>query len=325
MIDRLIDNINETGNPSVVGLDPTLDLVPPALQARYFEQWGETPEAVGRLFLAFNREILDGIAGSVPAVKPQIAMYERYGLPGIACYLATVAYARDKGFVVIGDIKRGDIGSTAEAYASHLGGVRIGASWHDPWQEDAVTVNPFFGTDGIEPFLAACRQRQADGREGRGLFVLVRTSNPSSAELQELQVAGGAWYEAVADRVAAWGEGLIGIHGYSQVGAVVGATWPEQGEQLRARLPHTFFLVPGYGAQGGKAADLAGFFDGRGSGAIVNSSRGILAAWKDDPACQTPEEAAAGFGAAAGRAAAAMARELRAALVAAGKVPGGAR
>jgi orotidine-5'-phosphate decarboxylase len=274
MIDQLIDKIRETGNPSVVGLDPTPAMIPEYLKRQMYRQYGQTPEAVAAIFTAFNRLVIEQIWDLIPAVKPQIAMYEQYGIPGLTSYMETIRYAKSKGLIVIGDIKRGDIGSTAAAYASHIGGVEIEGVRHDLWKEDAITVNPYFGTDGIQPFVAACK--------GRGIFVLIRSSNPGSAELQELETGGEAMYLKVADLVAEWGKDLIGQHGYSEVGAVVGATWPEQGSALRERLPNTFFLVPGYGAQGGKAEDLAGFFDKNGDGAIVNSSRGILAAWQEE-------------------------------------------
>lgn len=276
MIDRLIGAIREKGNPTVVGLDPTLNMIPAGLRNQYFETYGETARGIGELFLAFNRAIIDAVADIVPAVKPQIAMYERYGLEGIDAYLETIAYAKEKGLVVIGDIKRGDIASTAEAYAAHIGGTVICGETCDFWKEDFITVNPYLGTDGIAPFVKAA------GEKKRGLFVLVKTSNRSSAELQDLLVDGRPIYRIVADLVKTWGQDLIGANGYSAVGAVVGATHPTQGIELRAQLPHTFFLVPGYGAQGGKGADLKGFFDRDGIGCIVNSSRGIIAAWEKD-------------------------------------------
>ena len=261
-MDRLIEAIDNTQNPSVVGLDPTEALVPPQVVASFADEVRdsvESPEEVESAQLAvayfeYNRTIIDAIADIVPAVKPQIAMY-----------------AAQQGLYVLGDIKRGDIGSTAAAYAHHLNGVGD----FDPWHEDAVTVNPYLGTDGITPFVEAAAEADKD------IFVLVRTSNPSSSELQMLDLADGTKvYEHVADLVEGWGAETIGSHGYSRVGAVVGATHPEEGKALRERMPHTFFLVPGYGAQGGTAADVAGMFDKQGSGAIVNSSRGIIGAWK---------------------------------------------
>lgn len=282
-MDRLIEAIERTQNPSVVGLDPTPALVPPQVVASFADEVRESVEDESELpaaqlavaYFEFNRTIIDAVADIVPAVKPQIAMYEAIGPAGIDVYTMTCEYAQQQGLYVLGDIKRGDIGSTAAAYAGHLSGVATDETVFDPWHEDAVTVNPYLGTDGITPFVEAATAADKD------IFVLVRTSNPSSKELQELELAdGGKLYEHVADLVEGWGSETIGKHGYSRVGAVVGATHPEEGAALRARMPHTFFLVPGYGAQGGTAAGVAGMFDQDGSGAIVNSSRGIIGAWK---------------------------------------------
>ncbi|OZG64191.1 orotidine 5'-phosphate decarboxylase [Bifidobacterium hapali] len=282
-MDRLTEAIERTQNPSVVGLDPTPALVPPQVVASFADEVRESVEDESELpaaqlavaYFEFNRTIIDAVADIVPAVKPQIAMYEAIGPAGIDVYTMTCEYAQQQGLYVLGDIKRGDIGSTAAAYSGHLSGVATDETVFDPWHEDAVTVNPYLGTDGITPFVEAATAADKD------IFVLVRTSNPSSKELQELELAdGGKLYEHVADLVEGWGSQTIGKHGYSRVGAVVGATHPEEGAALRARMPHTFFLVPGYGAQGGTAAGVAGMFDQDGSGAIVNSSRGIIGAWK---------------------------------------------
>ena len=285
-MDRLIEAIAATQNPSVVGLDPTEALVPAQVVASFADEIAdEVEDAADRpaaqlavAYFEYNRAIIDAIADIVPAVKPQIAMYEALGPAGVDAYTMTCEYAQSHGLYVIGDIKRGDIGSTAAAYAGHLGGVAFGAGEsgpYDPWHEDAVTVNPYLGTDGITPFVEAATAADKD------IFALVRTSNPSSSEIQELELAdGGRVYEHVADLVERWGHGTVGQHRYSRVGAVVGATYPEEGRALRARMPHTFFLVPGYGAQGGTARDVAGMFDDAGSGAIVNSSRGIIGAWR---------------------------------------------
>lgn len=279
-MDHLIEAIEQTQNPSVIGLDPTQALVPPQVIDGFadevrtsVEDADEAPAAqLAVAYFEFNRAIIDAIADIVPAVKPQIAMYEALGPAGIDAYTMTCEYAAEQGLYVLGDIKRGDIGSTAAAYAHHLSGV----DGYDPWHEDAVTVNPYLGTDGITPFVEAADDADKD------IFVLVRTSNPSSSELQMLDLADGTTvYEHVADLVEQWGANTVGSHGYSRVGAVVGATHPEEGRALRKRMPHTFFLVPGYGAQGGTAADVAGMFDQEGSGAIVNSSRGIIGAWKN--------------------------------------------
>jgi orotidine-5'-phosphate decarboxylase len=396
-IDRLIERIDELGNPSVVGLDPSLSMMPDSLAREMYDAHGGTPLAVSEMFLLYNKAIIDAVADIVPAVKPQIAMYEMYGADGISAYIRTCEYAADKGLYVVGDIKRGDISSTAEAYAAHLAGAEVGlaggaagaaggaagadgaaggavapgepcggAPRVDVWREDAITVNPYFGADGIEPFTRACRET------GKSVFVLVKTSNRSSAELQDVMTAdipadvepgaqgskattaGGAMtadipadvepggesaaaapfaapvaapyaggsgarlYERVADYVERWGEGLVGERGYSAVGAVVGATHPAIGRALREAHPRMFFLVPGYGAQGARAADLAGFFDAEGHGCVVNSSRGIIAAWQRPAPGGDVREAAPGAtralsaAAAAARAAAlAMADDLK--------------
>ncbi len=274
MIDALIRRIDALKNPTVVGLDPTLEMIPGYLKEEMFAKYGKTPEAVAEMFLAFNTAIMDAVKDIVPAVKPQIAFYERFGIAGLAAYEKTAALAKEKGFIVIGDIKRGDIGSTAAAYAAHIGGTEIEGEKFDLWHEDFITVNPYLGVDGIKPFVDACNA--AD----KGIFVLVKTSNPSSGELQDKLVDGRPVYLRVADLVSEWGKDSMGELGYSRVCAVVGATHPEEGERARAALPHTFFLVPGYGAQGGKAEDIRRFFDKDGRGCIVNSSRGIIAAYK---------------------------------------------
>jgi orotidine-5'-phosphate decarboxylase len=266
MTDRLIDRIITLNAPIVAGLDPTLDMIP----ARLKQTHGDENEAAAASLLAYNIEIIDAVFDLIPAVKPQIAMYERYGSAGIRAYMETAAYAKSKGLAVIGDIKRGDIASTAAAYASHI-------DENSPWKQDFVTVNPFLGGDSVSPFLDICKTRD------KGIFVLVKTSNPGSGDLQDMRLENGLTvYEHVADLVSEWGRGFIGKRGYSKVGAVVGATFPEQGAALRKRMPHTFFLVPGYGAQGGTGKDLRGFFDKDGLGCIVNSSRGIIAAWKQE-------------------------------------------
>lgn len=276
MIDRLIQKIKSTCNPTVVGLDPTLQMIPSFIKEEMLESYGKTPKAVAEMFLKFNKEIIDSIYDLIPAVKPQIAMYEQYGLDGLNAYLKTIEYAKSKGLIVIGDIKRGDIASTAAAYAGHIAGVEIEGKRYYLWKEDAVTLNPYMGFDGISPFLEACNKYD------RGVFVLVKTSNPSGVELQDLLVDGIPVYDKAADLVSKWGEMAMGNSGYSKVGAVVGATYKEQGIELRKRMPHTFFLVPGYGAQGGKGEDLKGYFDKEGMGIIVNSSRGIIAAYQKD-------------------------------------------
>jgi orotidine-5'-phosphate decarboxylase len=274
MIDRLLKKIKELQNPTVVGLDPTYSMIPSFIKEKNLDQYGKTPQAVASMFVEFNKAIIDEIKDLVPAVKPQIAMYEQYGLEGIQAYMQTTAYAKEQGLIVIGDIKRGDIASTAAAYAGHIEGVEIEGNYFDPWQEDAITLNPYMGFDGIEPFLKACNEKD------KGLFVLVKTSNPSSKDLQDLKSGESFIYEKSAALVSEWGKLAMGESGYSKIGAVVGATFKEQGEDLRKKMPHTFFLVPGYGAQGGSGEDLKGYFDKDGLGIIVNSSRGIIAAYQ---------------------------------------------
>ncbi len=276
MVDCLLEKIAETKNPTVVGLDPSYKMIPNFIKEEMLQRYGKTPQAVAEMFLAFNKAIIDQVWDLIPAVKPQIAMYEKYGVWGISAYIDTILYAKKKGLVIIGDIKRGDISSTAEAYASHIGGVEIEDETFDLWNEDYITVNPYFGIDGIAPFLEPCIKKD------KGIFILVKTSNPGSGELQDRLIDGEPLYFRVADLVEKWGSQAMGTMGYSKVGAVVGATHKEQGAALRNRMPHTFFLVPGYGAQGGTGADLKGYFDKDGLGVIVNSSRGIIAAYQKD-------------------------------------------
>jgi orotidine-5'-phosphate decarboxylase len=268
MIDTLINRIKQTA-PVVVGLDPTMKFIPYYIKQGAINERGETPAAYSKALWQFNKEIIDHIYDLVPAVKLQIAMYERYGPRGMKVYAKTIAYARQKGLLVIGDIKRGDIGSTAEAYAAgHLGS-------DSPFGTDFVTVNPYLGYDGVQPFIEVAKA------ENKGLFVLVKTSNPGSGEFQDRRVDGRELYELVAQRVAVWGGEHMG-DGYSNVGAVVGATYPSQGIILRGLMPQAFILVPGYGAQGGTAADLKPFFNADGLGALISSSRGIIAAWQEE-------------------------------------------
>ena len=276
MIDRLMNKIEQMVNPTVVGLDPTYEMIPQMIREEMLEKHGKTSKAVGEMFLSFNREIIDQICDLVPAVKPQIAMYEQYGIEGLKAYLETIAYAKKKGLIIIGDIKRGDIASTATAYAAHLGGVEIDGVRFDLWNEDAVTLNPYMGFDAIKPFILPCKEYD------KGIFILVKTSNPSGKEIQDLISDGKPIYGHIAQLVSQWGELAMGNNGYSKVAAVVGATYKEQGEELRRKMPHTFFLIPGYGAQGASGDDIRGYFDGDGKGCIVNSSRGIIAAYQKD-------------------------------------------
>ena len=276
MINRLIAKIQQTGTPIVVGLDPMMKFIPPQIQEAAFALHGETLEGAAEAIWQYNKGIVDAVCDLIPAVKPQIAMYEQFGVPGVMAFKKTVDYCREKGLVVIGDVKRGDIGSTSEAYAvGHLGRVQVGQSSCCGFNEDFVTVNPYLGSDGVQPFIKVCRE------EKKGIFVLVKTSNPSSGELQDKLVDGRPVYELVGEQVAAWGEECMG-DGYSYVGAVVGATYPEQGRILRQIMPRAFVLVPGYGAQGGRGTDLVHFFNRDGLGAIINSSRGIIAAYQQE-------------------------------------------
>ena len=276
MINKLISNIRKTNAPIVVGLDPMLNYIPEHIQKKAFAEFGETLEGAAEAIWQYNKGIVDATCDLIPAVKPQIAMYEQFGIPGLIAYKKTVEYCKSKDLVVIGDIKRGDIGSTSAAYAvGHLGQVQVGSKKYAGFDEDFATVNPYLGSDGVKPFMDVCKE------EKKGIFVLVKTSNPSSGEFQDRVIDGRPLYELVGEKVARWGDELMG-DGYSYVGAVVGATYPEMGKVLRKIMPKTFILVPGYGAQGGKGADLVHFFNEDGLGAIVNSSRGIIAAYKQE-------------------------------------------
>lgn len=274
MINELVKKISDLNAPVVVGLDPMLSYVPERITKKVIEEKGETLEAAGEIIWQYNKGIVDAIYDIIPAVKPQIAMYEQFGIPGLVAFNKTCEYCKEKGLVVIGDIKRGDIGSTSGAYAAgHLGKVQVGSKTYSGFSEDFVTVNPYLGTDGVKPFIDVCKE------ENKGIFVLVKTSNPSSGEFQDQLVGGTPLYELVASKVVEWGETCMGDT-YSNVGCVVGATYPEQGRKLRKLMPKTYILVPGYGAQGGKAEDLVDYFNADGLGAIVNSSRGIITAYK---------------------------------------------
>ena len=253
MINKLISNIRKTNAPIVVGLDPMLNYIPEHIQKKAFAEFGETLEGAAEAIWQYNKGIVDATCDLIPAVKPQIAMYEQFGIPGLIAYKKTVEYCKAKDLVVIGDIKRGDIGSTSAAYAvGHLGQVQVGSKKYAGFDEDFATVNPYLGSDGVKPFMDVCKE------EKKGIFVLVKTSNPSSGEFQDRVIDGRPLYE------------------------LVGATYPEMGKVLRKIMPKTFILVPGYGAQGGKGADLVHFFNEDGLGAIVNSSRGIIAAYKQE-------------------------------------------
>lgn len=310
MINKLIAKIQKTQAPIVVGLDPMLSYIPEHIQKKAFAEYGETLEGAAEAIWQFNKEIVDKTFDLVPAVKPQIAMYEQFGIPGLEAYRKTIDYCHTKDLVVIGDIKRGDIGSTSAAYATaHLGKIQVGSKCYTAFNEDFATVNPYLGSDGVKPFIEVCQE------ENKGLFILVKTSNPSSGEFQDRLIDGRPLYEHVGEKVAQWGEEHMG-DSYSYIGAVVGATYPEMGRILRKLMPKTFILVPGYGAQGGTGKDLVHFFNSDGLGAIVNSSRGIISAYK--------QEKYASFGAEhfadASRAAVEdMAADIRQALEAAGR------
>ncbi len=286
-LDRLMEKIVETQNPTVVGLDPKLDYVPEYIRNEAFSEDGYTLKAAGKALFRFNKGIIDAICDIVPAIKPQAAYYEMYGYYGVKALAKTIEYAKSKGIYVITDGKRNDIGATMEAYTNaHLGTVKVGDRVLEPFGADALTVNGYLGSDGIEPLLEACRIYD------KGIFVLVKTSNKSSGELQDRLIDGKPVYEIMGEMCEKWGETAPGAYGYTSVGAVVGATYPEQLKEMREKLPHTFFLVPGYGAQGGGAEGVAKAFDKNGRGAIVNSSRAVMCAYKKEE-CDEKEYAAA--------------------------------
>lgn len=276
MIQQLIEKIKKTKAPVCVGLDPMLNYIPEHILKKSYNEFGETLEGAADAIWQFNKEIVDHTCDLIPSVKPQIAMYEQFGIEGLKSYQKTVDYCQQKGLLVIGDAKRGDIGSTSAAYATgHLGKVQVGSKTYSGFHTDFLTVNPYLGTDGVKPFVDVCNS------EDKGLFVLVKTSNPSSGEFQDRLIDGRPLYELVAEKVVEWGDTCMDGD-YSNVGAVVGATYPEMSKILRKLMPRTYFLVPGYGAQGGTAADLAHCFNEDGLGAVVNSSRGIIAAYRQE-------------------------------------------
>ena len=286
MINILTEKIKKLEAPIVVGLDPTMKFVPDHIKKKAFSEYGETLKGAAEAIWLFNKGIVDAVYDLVPAVKPQIAMYEQFGVEGMHAFQKTVSYCKEKGLVVIGDIKRGDIGSTSDAYAvGHLGQVQVGDNMCRSFDEDFATVNPYLGSDGVKPFMEVCR------KEKKGLFILVKTSNPSSGEFQDRLVlpegctdasVARPLYEIVGEKVAEWAADHMGDT-YSYIGAVVGATYPEMGKILRRIMPKSYILVPGYGAQGGKGKDLKHFFNEDGLGAIINSSRGIIAAYQQEP------------------------------------------
>lgn len=275
LIDHLNARIIKDKSPIVVGLDPRWDLIPEAIKHENLKAYGETFKAVAESILHFNKGIIDAVMESAFVFKPQIAFYEQYGIEGIEAYYKTCQYVKEVGGIVIGDIKRGDIGSTSEAYAiAHLGETTIGNRSLKAFDSDFVTINPYLGSDCIAPFLNQCQTHD------KGVFVLVKTSNPSSGELQDLFVGNTRIYERIADWVHGWSIKTTGNSGYSSVGAVVGATYPEELKRLREKMPNSIFLVPGYGAQGGGAKDVVEAFDSNGLGALINNSRGILYAYR---------------------------------------------
>ncbi len=276
--DRMIQGIVKTQNPTVAGLDPKLDFIPDYIKENAYMEHGKTLEGAAEALFEFNKGLIDALCDIVPAVKPQAAYYEMYGWNGVHALQKTIAYAKSRGMFVITDAKRNDIGTTMEAYAkAHLGVTDIEGEQAEAFGADALTVNGYLGTDGVKPVINVCQGND------KGLFVLVKTSNPSSGELQDRVLDDTlTLYRTMGNMCEAWGKDLMGQYGYSGVGAVVGATYPQQLGELRKALPHTFFLVPGYGAQGGGAADVAPAFDEKGLGAIINSSRGIMCAWKKE-------------------------------------------
>lgn len=277
-IDKLIDRIKELDNPTVAGLDPKLEYIPAYIRNEAAGSTENAQAAAAKAILRFNKELINALYDVVPAVKPQLAYYEMYGLEGLKAFNETVRYAAGKGMLVIADGKRNDIGSTAEAYSSaFLGRNDFGRGAEPVFNADALTVNPYLGYDGIKPFIDDC------ANYGKGIFILVKTSNKSSGQLQDLIMQDGRHiYEVVAGLVDEWGGAVAGKYGYSSVGAVVGATYPEQAVILRKIMKKAYILVPGYGAQGGTAKSAAVCFNNDGLGAIVNASRSIMCAWKSE-------------------------------------------
>ena len=277
-LDRLIHRIIATQNPTVLGLDPQLSYIPASIKAAAFAVHGKTLEGAADALLSFNKTLIDAVSDIVPAVKPQAAFYEMYGWQGMRALAETIAYAKTKGMYVIVDAKRGDIGSSMEAYANGwLGDTKVEDLALTAFNSDALTVNGYLGSDGIKPLLEICQ------KQDKGFFVLAKTSNPSSGELQDIKVEGKAIYEIMATLCDQWGKSLPGKYGYNGIGIVVGATYPDQLAELRQKFPNLFFLVPGYGAQGGGGASVAAAFDKNGIGAIVNASRSLMCAWQNSP------------------------------------------
>lgn len=278
-IDRLMEKVKALKNPTIMGLDPKLETIPQSIRRKNVDLYGNTLQAAAASIVEFNKKLIDAVTGIVPAIKPQLAYYEMVGIDGLKAFDETVRYAREKGFIVVADGKRNDIGSTSQAYSTaFLGKAVLEDGKKEPvFNVDALTLNGYLGIDGIKPMIEDCKEH------GKGIFILVKTSNPSSVQLQDRMLNDGRKiYEAMADLVNEWGVDLTGTCGYSSIGAVVGATWPEQLKALRKRMPNTCFLVPGYGAQGGSARDVAGAFDKNGLGAIINASRSLMCAYKQE-------------------------------------------
>ncbi len=272
---RLIEKIVETKAPIVVGLDSLLDYIPQHIKEQAMAENENPFDAAAQAIITYNKAIIDAICDIVPAIKPQAAYYELYSWQGMKALYETIQYAESKGMVVITDGKRNDIGSTMTAYAAaHLGTTDVCGKTVEAFGADCLTVNGYLGSDGIKPLLGICNEKN------KGIFVLVKTSNPSSGELQDQMIGEKSVYETMAGMCEGWGAETTNHYGYSAVGAVVGATYPAQLKEMREKAPHTFFLVPGYGAQGGGANDVKDAFDANGLGAIINNSRGILTAWK---------------------------------------------
>ncbi|WP_053954693.1 orotidine-5'-phosphate decarboxylase [Inediibacterium massiliense] len=276
-IDELIEKIKQKRSNVVVGLDPRIESIPSMIKEKYFQEYGKNLKAVSLAILEFNKTIIDHVYDLVPAVKPQIAFYEQYGIEGLDTYIKTCDYAKEKGLLVIGDIKRGDIGTTSKAYSNaHIGDIDIEGEKFKTFQVDAITVSPYLGGDSMDEFMGDIKEK------GKGMFVLVKTSNKGSGQLQDLEVEGRKIYEVVANMVEDFSQETLGSYGYGQVGAVVAATFPEQAKKLRKIMKTSYLLVPGYGAQGGTAKDIIDCFNEDGLGAIINSSRGIIFAYKKD-------------------------------------------
>ena len=273
-IDKLINKIKETNNPTVMGLDPRYDMLPKCVTDRC----PKTLEGVSKAIIEYNKALIDATYDIIPAIKPQLAFYEMFGIPGMVAFEETCKYAKEKGMIIIADNKRGDIGSTAQGYSNaYLGRTPIGEIEEAVYDVEFITVNPYMGTDCVKPFIEDCK------KYNKGIFILVKTSNPSSGELQDVKLGSGEEvYKKVVELVEKWGEELRGEYGYSSIAAVVGATYPKQLQELRELAPHTYFLIPGYGAQGGKASDIALGFDKTGLGGIVNASRSLMCAYKSE-------------------------------------------